>query len=374
MKKFLALLLALVMVMCMFAGCSSDTNAPADDTNTPADDTAEPTGDDIDVKIACALPSGVVARWAQDYEIIKAYCDEKGYECTSQYADDDVATQIQQIESFVNGGYNAIIIVPVDGQAVSAAVAKAREAGVVVVSFDRMVKDTEIDYYATFDNFGVGAADGQYIVDKLDIDNQPGPFYVELFTGDIADNNSLLTFEGAMSVLQPYIDEGKIVVKSGQTSFEQACTPNWDSGEAQKRMENILSASYADEDIDAVMTTYCGMGLGCLTALKSAGYGTDAKPLPIITGQDAEVAACQSILKGELTMSILKDDRVLAPIAVDMCVAALKGEEYPVNDTETYDNGAGPLKTYLGEITPFDQDNFQEVIYDSGFFTEEDLA
>ena len=383
MKKKIISFVMLATMMFSLAACggkaNQSTSTNKNESSSSKEDMAEiseETADkksDIEIKIACLLPSGVVPRWAQDYSIIEKYCNENGYQSQAIYADDDVATQIQQIESYVSKGYNAIIIVPVDGEAVSAAVAKAREQGVAVVSFDRMVKNTEIDYYATFDNFGVGAADGQYVVDALNLDNTDGPYNIELFTGDIADNNALLTYEGMMSVLQPYIDEGKLVVKSGQTEYEQVCTESWDSEKAQKRMENILSGYYANDTIDAVCTTYCGMALGSITALKSAGYGTADKPLPITTGQDAEVAACKSILNGELTMSILKDDRVLCPIAVDMCVAAVTGQEYPVNDTETYDNGAGTLKTYLGDITPFDLNNFDEVIYESGFFTEEDL-
>ena len=138
-------------------------------------------------------------------------------------------------------------------------------------------------------------------------------------------------------------------------------------------MENILSKYYQTERVDAIMTTYVNLSLGCITALKSAGYGTADKPLPITTGQDAEIAGCKSILAGEQTMSILKDDRVLCPIAVDMAVAAVNGEEYEVNDTETYDNGTGPLKTYLGEVTVFDKDNIQEVVIDSGFISEDEL-
>lgn len=383
MKKKIISFVMLATMMFSLAACGGKANQSTSTNKNESSsskeniaDISEETADkksDIEIKIACLLPSGVVPRWAQDYSIIEKYCNENGYQSQAIYADDDVATQIQQIESYVSKGYNAIIIVPVDGEAVSAAVAKAREQGVAVVSFDRMVKNTEIDYYATFDNFGVGAADGQYVVDALNLDNTDGPYNIELFTGDIADNNALLTYEGMMSVLQPYIDEGKLVVKSGQTEYEQVCTESWDSEKAQKRMENILSGYYANDTIDAVCTTYCGMALGSITALKSAGYGTADKPLPITTGQDAEVAACKSILNGELTMSILKDDRVLCPIAVDMCVAAVTGQEYPVNDTETYDNGAGTLKTYLGDITPFDLNNFDEVIYESGFFTEEDL-
>ncbi|MCI5569993.1 MAG: substrate-binding domain-containing protein [Lachnospiraceae bacterium] len=383
MKKKIISFVMLATMMFSLAACGGKANQSTSTNKNESSSSkeniaeiSEETADkksDIEIKIACLLPSGVVPRWAQDYSIIEKYCNENGYQSQAIYADDDVATQIQQIESYVSKGYNAIIIVPVDGEAVSAAVAKAREQGVAVVSFDRMVKNTEIDYYATFDNFGVGAADGQYVVDALNLDNTDGPYNIELFTGDIADNNALLTYEGMMSVLQPYIDEGKLVVKSGQTEYEQVCTESWDSEKAQKRMENILSGYYANDTIDAVCTTYCGMALGSITALKSAGYGTADKPLPITTGQDAEVAACKSILNGELTMSILKDDRVLCPIAVDMCVAAVTGQEYPVNDTETYDNGAGTLKTYLGDITPFDLNNFDEVIYESGFFTEEDL-
>ncbi|WP_411337356.1 substrate-binding domain-containing protein [Ruminococcus gauvreauii] len=376
-KKMTAIAMTLVMTVGMLAGCgvSGGTESAAGTEKASAEKSEEGSAEKTQIKIAAAMPTTGNARFVTDGKIFKSYCEEKGYQYTDQFAENDVATQIQQIEGFISGGYDAIIVCPVDGAGVSSAVKKARDAGIKIVSFDRMVMDTEVDYYATFDNVGVGTKDAEYIVEKLDLDNTSDnkTYNVEIFTGDIADNNALLGYQGAMEVLQPYIDSGKVVVKSGQTEYEQVVTTGWDSGEAQKRMENLLSSYYQDEKVDAVLTTYANLALGCITALKSAGYGTDDKPLPITTSQDAEIAACKSILAGELSMSILKDDRMLCPIAIDMAVAAVKGEEYQVNDTETYDNGTGPLKTYKGEITTFDIDNFKEVVYDSGFLTEEDL-
>lgn len=382
MKKVLIILLTLAMVLCLFAGCgssdsSSDDSMKSDASNgsDAASDTSEPEDKESsgDVSIGVCFPSSVVTRWGMDYDVMKGLCDEKGYTINVQYADDNVATQISQMESFISQGVNVIIITPVDGQALAATCDKAADAGISVISYDRMIRDTEsVTYYATFDNYGVGAACGQYIVDKLGLENNDGPFNVELFTGDIADNNAKITFEGAMSILQPYIDSGVIVVKSGQTTLEQCVTQNWDGGNAQTRMENILSANYADANLDAVMSTYCGMSLGCISALKAAGYGS-SKDMPIVTAQDAEAAAVKSIQSGELTMSILKDSRVLAEAAVGMIEACVNGEEYPVNDTTTYDNGACVLKTYLGEVTPFDKDSLQKVIIDSGFMTQEEI-
>lgn len=375
MKKMVHSIIAISLATVMVAGCGASQSSGGSTQSTSASSSKTSAAESTaDITIAAALPSTGNARFVTDDGVFKDYCTENGYKYVSQFAESDVAKQVQQIETFISQGVDAIICCPVDGQGVSAAVKKAMDAGIAVVSFDRMVMDTEIDYYATFDNLGVGRADGQYIVDKFDLDNTDETYTLEIFTGDVGDNNALLTYEGAMEVLQPYIDEGKLVVKSGQTKYEQVTTVDWDSGNAQERMETILATYYKDEPLDAVCTTYANLAIGAITACKSAGYGTADKPLPITTGQDAEIAACKSILAGELTMSILKDDRVLCPIAVDMCIAAINGEDYPVNDTTTYDNGTGPLKTYLGEITVFDASNIQEVVIDSGVLSEEDLA
>lgn len=231
-----------------------------------------------------------------------------------------------------------------------------------------------MDYYATFDNFKVGVQQATYIVDKLGVEQNAGPYNIELFAGSPDDNNATFFFDGAMSVLQPYIDSGKLIVRSGQTSFDQVATLRWDGGLAQSRMDNLLSRAYTSGRVDAVLSPYDGMSLGIISALKSAGYGTPVNPLPIVTGQDAELASVKSIIAGEQTQTVFKDTRELAKSAVQMADSLLTGGEPEVNDTSTYDNGVKVVPAYLLEPVSVDKSNYQQALIDSGYYTSAQLA
>ncbi|MGI5849682.1 MAG: substrate-binding domain-containing protein [Christensenellales bacterium] len=378
-KKIIGLLLAVLLIFTLAAACGQQAGSKSTESKEPSESekTVEESKEPIEAKggkVGILSPTVNVVRFVTDSEYMQAKLQDMGYTAEIQYADDNVSNQINQIENMITKGFDVLILIPVDAEAVAPACDKAFEAGIGIISYDRLVKATKsVTYYATFDNVKVGEACGQYIVDKLDLENVEGPFNIELFTGDIADNNAKMTLDGAMSVLQPYIDNGKLVVPSGQTALEQCVTQGWDSGAAQDRMENIISGFYSDKKLDAVMTTYGGMGIGVATALKENGYGTADKPMPIITGQDAELRIIKSIIADEMTMSICKDTRVLGDIAVGMADAIIKGEDYPINDTSSYDNGAFIVPTYLADVTVFDKDNLDEVTIDSGLFTREEV-
>jgi len=174
-----------------------------------------------------------------------------------------------------------------------------------------------------------------------------------------------------MSVLKPYIDSGQLIVKSGQTDFDQIAILRWDGETAQARMDNLLSAHYTTEKVDAVLSPYDGISIGIISSLKGVGYGKG--DMPIITGQDAELASVKSIIAGEQTQTVFKDTRELAKKAVTMAEAVLKGKEAEVNDTETYDNGVKVVPSYLLEPVSVDISNYEEVLIDSGYYTKEDL-
>ena len=179
---------------------------------------------------------------------------------------------------------------------------QAKDAKIPVISYDRLILGTpNVDYYASFDNEKVGELQGSYIVDKLGLKdgNKKGPFNIELFAGSNDDNNTKYFFNGAMNVLKPYIDKKQLVVQSGQTKMTQVTTLRWDGGTAQKRMDDLLTAAYhRASKVDAVLSPYDGISIGILSALKSDGYGSKSKPLPVVTGQDAELASVKSIIGG----------------------------------------------------------------------------
>jgi putative multiple sugar transport system substrate-binding protein len=220
----------------------------------------------------------------------------------------------------------------------------------------------------------VGTIQGEFIRDALKLDSTEGPYYIELFTGSPDDNNINFFFGGAMSILEPYIKSGKLVVPSGQTSKAQVATLNWSTEEAQKRMENLITANgYGPNGkrLDAVYSSNDSVANGITNALVAAGYTKEN--FPIITGQDCDKPAVKNMLQGLQAMSIFKDTRTLASKVVEMVNAIVKGEEVDVNDTTTYDNGTGIIPSYLCEPVFATVDNYKELLIDSGYYTEADI-
>ena len=322
-------------------------------------------------KIGVAMPTQDLQRWNQDGSNMKAELEAKGYEVDLQYAGNDSATQASQIENMIANGDQLLVVASIDGDSLGTVLAQAKEANIPVIAYDRLIMNTDaISYYATFDNYLVGKTQGEYLVDALDLENADGPFNLEIITGDPGDNNVNFFYGGAMDVLQPYLDEGKLVVPSGQIAKEEVATANWATDAAQSRFENILSSNYADgTNLDAVLASNDSTALGVENAL-AANYTGE---YPIITGQDCDIANVANIVAGKQAMSVFKDTRALASQVVEMVDAILTGEEVPVNDTETYDNGTGIIPSYLCEPVAVTQDNYKEMLIDSGYYTEDQI-
>ena len=322
-------------------------------------------------KIGVAMPTQDLQRWNQDGSNMKAELEAKGYEVDLQYAGNDSATQASQIENMIANGDQLLVVASIDGDSLGTVLAQAKEANIPVIAYDRLIMNTDaISYYATFDNYLVGKTQGEFLVDALDLENADGPFNLEIVTGDPGDNNVNFFYGGAMDVLQPYIDEGKLVVPSGQIAKEEVATANWATDAAQSRFENILSSNYADgTNLDAVLASNDSTALGVENAL-AANYTGE---YPIITGQDCDIANVANIVAGKQAMSVFKDTRALASQVVEMVDAIISGEEVPVNDTETYDNGTGIIPSYLCEPVAVTQDNYKEMLIDSGYYNEDQI-
>jgi len=351
MKKLIALLLALVIVVGL-AACGAGGKK------------------DDEVLIGIAMPTHSDESWIRHSNFTQDFLKELGYtNFDEQFAEDVVATQVSQIENMITKGADVLIVAPIDGSALTDVLAKANKQGIKVIAYDRLIMNTEyVDAYVTFDNEKVGVAEAEYVVEKLGLAEGKGPFNVELFGGSADDNNSYFFYDGAIKVLQPYIDNGQIVVKSGQFGIEQCGIQGWDGAVAQARMDNLLTAYYSDGSrVDAVISPYDGLSIGILASLKNVGYGTAEKPLPIITGQDAEVASIISIINGEQTQTVWKDFREPAKQCAKMVDALLKGTEVPCNDTTTYDNGVKVVPAFLCEVTSVDIENYME-LFESGFY------
>ena len=383
-RKVLSAILSVAMVATMLVGCGSsaatttpaeteaattEAAAPAETEAAAATEAAAPAGEGG--LIGVAMPTKDLQRWNQDGCNMEAQLKEAGYDVDLQYASNDIQTQVSQIENMISNGCKLLVIASIDGDSLGTVLAQAKENGIPVIAYDRLIMNSDaVSYYATFDNYMVGTVQGNYIKDQLDLDNADGPFNIELITGDPGDNNARFFFGGAMDVLQPYIDSGKLVVKSGQTSFEECATANWSTETAQSRFDAIIASNYSDgTQLDAVLASNDSTALGVANSLAANYTGK----YPILTGQDCDIASVKNMIAGKQSMSVFKDTRTLATQVVKMVDAIMKGGEAPVNDTKSYDNGTGIIPSYLCEPVFADVNNYKELLIDSGYYTEDDL-
>lgn len=327
--------------------------------------------------IGVAMPTQQSERWIADGKNVRKELKELGYKVDLQYANDDIPTQVSQIENMITDGAEALIIASIDGTTLTSVLETAEAQDIPVISYDRLILGSDtVDYYTTFDNYQVGVQQATSLLTGLGIldengkkTGKKGPFNVELFAGSPDDNNAKFFWNGAMDTLQPYLDSGVLKVPSGQTNFQQAAILRWLPATAQARMEDLLTIGNAK--LDGILSPYDGLSIGIISALKSAGYTN--KTLPIVTGQDAEVGSVKSIIEGEQYSTIFKDVRKLGKRAVLMVDDILNGKKPEVNDTETYDNGTKVVPSYLLESEIVTKENYKKVLVDSGYYEAKEL-
>jgi len=389
MKKLITILISATMVISLAAcgGGNNSSQPPANNAEPPATSEAAPATAAPETpketapvaaseKIGVSMPTQSLQRWNQDGANMKSQLEAAGYEVDLQYAgDNDIPTQVAQIENMISGGCKVLVIAAIDGDVLTTVLADAKSKGIPVIAYDRLImKSDAVSYYASFDNWKVGTMQGSYVESALDLKNAAGPFNIELFTGSPDDNNINFFFGGAMEVLQPYIDSGKLVVKSGQTEIGQCATQNWSSEKSQERMENLISSQgYGPNgtQLDAVMCSNDSTAQGVTNALVNAGYTGDN--FPVVTGQDCDKPSVKNMIAGTQSMSVFKDTRTLAAQVVKMVDAIMKGTAPEINDTKTYDNGTGIIPSFLCEPVAGTVDNYKELLIDSGYYTEADL-
>src|SRR3569832_136375 len=314
--------------------------------------------------VGITMPTKSSARWIADGDNMVKVLKERGYNTDLQYAEDDIPNQLSQVENMVTKGAKVLVIAAIDGTTLSDVLKQAKAAGITVIAYDRLIRNTpNVDYYATFDNFQVGVLQAQSIVDKLGLKDGKGPFNIELFGGSPDDNNACFFYNGAMSVLQPYLDSGKLVIGSGQKGMDKVATLRWDGATAQARMDNLLSAYYGNKRVDAVLSPYDGLSIGINTSLKGVGYGSGNQPMPVISGQDCEVPSLKAILRGDQYSSIFKDTRDLAKVTADMVDAVLTKKEVKVNDTKTYNNGVKVVPASLLKHVVMEKSNWEKTLF-----------
>ncbi len=343
MKKLVAVLMALVVVSAAF-GQTKKT-------------------------VGIAMPTKSSARWIADGSNMKVEFEKAGFKVDLQYAEDVVENQVSQIENMITKGVNVLVIAAIDGESMTKILEKANESKIPVIAYDRLIKNSPyVSYYVTFDNFKVGVQQATTLETALNLKTAKGPFYIELFGGSPDDNNAFFFYNGAMSVLDPYIKSGKLVVGSGQMGMDKVSTLRWDGATAQARMDNLLSAFYSSKKIAAVLSPYDGISLGIISSLKGVGYGKSGTPMPFVSGQDAEIPSVKSMIAGEQYSTIFKDTRALAKQTVSMTVDLLAGKQAQVNDTKTYNNGKKIVPSFLLESTIVTKDNITQALVDSGYY------
>ena len=324
--------------------------------------------------VGVSMPTKTSARWIADGNSMVKSLADKGYKADLQYADDDIPNQLAQVENMITKGVKVLVIAAIDGTTLSNALQKAADKGIKVIAYDRLIVGSKnVDYYATFDNFQVGVLQAQYIEKALGLKDGKGPFNVELFGGSADDNNAFFFYDGAMSVLQPLIDAGDIAVPSGQMGMDVVGTLRWDGAVAQARMDNLLSSNYGSTQLHGALSPYDGLSIGILSSVKGVGYGSGDLPMPIVTGQDAEIPSVKSMIAGEQYSTIFKDTRELAKVTVGMVDAVLSGAEPEINDTATYDNGVKVVPSYLLEPVSVNLLNYEEILVGSGYYTADQL-
>lgn len=339
-----------------------------------------------DTRIGVSLTSQDEERWLTDGKAIREGLEALGYQVDLQYANNDIPTQQQQVDQMITSGADLLILAPLDGTALAPQIQAAASAEVPIISYDRLIRNSaDVDLYLTFDNYKVGEEQGRSLLRGLGIldekgarTKESGPFNVELFGGSLDDNNATFVYGGAMEVLKPFIEEGTITIASGQTELSQIATKDWSQQEAQSRMDNLIISTYTgNRVVDAVLTPNDAVARGVLTSLKNSGYGptltSKGKPMPITTGQDAEIASVKLIDDQVQYATVFKNTKHLAAQTVDSAVKLLNGEQPELNDTESYNNGSIVVPSYLMPIEVVEQDSIKKSLVDSGYYTPEQI-
>jgi putative multiple sugar transport system substrate-binding protein len=325
--------------------------------------------------IGIALPTKTESRWLSDGQNLVNALKAKGFATNLQYADYDVPTQVSQIENMITKGVKALVIAPIDGKTLSDVLQNASARGIKIISYDRLITQSpKVDYYATFDNAQVGVLQAQSIVSAYQKSGAKAPWNIEIFAGSIDDNNAHKIYGAGMAVLKPYLDSGKMVIKSKQLAIEKVSVYRWDGATAQSRMDNLLSAFYSAGRIDAVWSPNDGVAIGIISSLKGVGYGNAQQKIPVVTGQDAEIPNIKAIIRGDQASTVFKDTRELALRTADIVADSLAGKAVKVNDTKSYNNGSKIVPTYLVTPVLVDAANWKDVLVTRGrFYTEAQL-
>ena len=359
------------------SSASSSSEASSESSASSASSTAATT----DAKIGISMPTQSLERWNRDGSYLEEQFKAAGYDVVITYSDNDTAKQVNDIQNMLADGVDLLVVAAIDGEALNTAMDEAADAGVPVISYDRLILNDAVSYYVSFDNYTVGTLQGQYIVDALDLENAGDKTYnLEVTAGDPADNNATYFFNGAMDVLQPYIDAGTLNVPSGQTDFDTVATDKWDTAEALKRAQNVLSSYYADgTQLDAWLCSNDATALGVAQAIDSDYKGSNSI---VITGQDGDEANLKNIVDGVQSMTVYKNVSNESIVTLKLAEAIINGDtidesltkEFGVEcayDTESYETSDGnKCPSFLLVPDVITADNITDLV-DTGLYVQD---
>lgn len=379
-KRILALALSAAMALSL-AACSNGGDASGSGSGSGSGSSSG--GSTGAQKVGIAMPTQSLERWNRDGSYLDEQFKSAGYETILTYSDNDINRQVNDIQNMIAEDVDLLVIAAIDGEALNTVMNEAGQAGIPVIAYDRLIMNDNASYYVSFDNYTVGTLQGQYIVDTLDLDNAAGPFNMEITAGDPADNNATYFYQGAVDVLQPYIDSGKLVVVSGQTDFDTVATAQWDSQTAMERAQNVLASYYADgTQVDVWLCSNDSTALGVSQAIQSDYAGSNQ---PIITGQDGDEANLKNLVDGLQSMTVYKAVANEAVVTLDLGKAILSGAAIDANlitdsgwefdcsyDTESYFTSDGNnCPSFLLVPDVVTKDNMVEKLVDTGYYTQD---
>ena len=387
MKKIIAVLSTMVMLGSL-ASCGDNssttdtsssnnetkttTTAKSDETTTKADESSSDNGSKT---VGIAMPTKSLERWNRDGEYLKAQFEDAGYKVDLKYSDNKTEQQNNDIQSMIADKVDLLLIAAIDGETLSQTLADAKAADIPVIAYDRLIMNTDaVSYYVSFDNYTVGKLQGEFVRDALKLDSEDGPFNIEFTAGDPADNNAGFFFNGAFDVLKPYIDEGKLKVPSGKTTFEQVATPKWSTDTALANMQNTLASYYSDgTQLDIALCSNDSTALGVAQAISSDYSGSNT---PVVTGQDGDIANLQNIVDGKQSMTVYKNVSDEAGVTLDVAKAILSGQTPDGSlslsaeatfDTSSYDNNVKVVPSYLLVPYVITKDSLEKLV-DTGLY------
>jgi putative multiple sugar transport system substrate-binding protein len=326
------------------------------------------------IAVGVSMPEFSNMRWVNDGLSIMRELNKVNLASDLQYASAGADMQIAQIDSMIKKGVKVLVVAAVDGKKLTEVLKQAGDKKIKVIAYDRLIRDSaNVDYYATFDNYDVGVKQGTDIVKRLDLASGKGPFRIELFAGSQDDNNAFFFYDGAMSVLKPYIDKKQLIIESGQEGMNNVSTKGWNGAIAKARLSVLLPKYYSKLRLDAVLSPNDGIAAELITGFTKAGYGVAGNPMPVITGQDADIPATKAVMRGQQSSTVFKDTRELAKVTAQMAQALMQGKAPTVNDNKTYNNGVKVVPSFLLKPVLVDAQNIKQVLIGSGFYRAEQI-